>query len=51
MESRTDCRVATPICETTASRDGAYGPGSNQDAFASFAISRVPSRTGSPGAF
>ena len=36
MESHADCRVATPICETTRVEGNAYGPGSNQDAFANF---------------
>ena len=36
VESHADCRVATPICETTRVEGNAYGPGSNQDAFANF---------------
>ena len=34
IESHSDCPVAQQICETTRVNGNAYGPGSNQDAFA-----------------
>lgn len=34
LESHSDCRVAVPLCETVRVNGNAYGPGSNQDAFA-----------------
>ncbi|HRH65060.1 MAG TPA: T9SS type A sorting domain-containing protein [Bacteroidia bacterium] len=34
IESHSDCPVAQGVCETTRVNGNAYGPGSNQDAFA-----------------
>ena len=36
VESHSDCRVAQQLCETTHINGNAYGPGSNQDAFADY---------------